>query len=338
MIKARLFALAAALFALMPQGSFAGGTVNVYSYRQPDLVKPVFDAFTKKTGIEVKVAFLNKGLLERLEAEGKRSPADIVLTVDIARLQSLVNAGVTQAVISPILTANIPAPYRSPDNQWFGLTSRARAVFAAKDRVNPSEITTYEALADPKWRGRICIRPGTHAYNLALIAAMIAHDGKAATRDWLTGLRANLARKPQGNDRGQVKAIWAGQCDIALGNTYYMGAMLARPDQRAWAEAVRIVFPKFKSGGTHVNLSGMAMTKAAPHRGNALKFMEYLASSEAQEIYARVNFEYPVLAGTKISDTVAAWGDFTADDIPLGNLARLRASALKLVEEVHFDE
>ncbi len=311
--------------------------VNVYSYRQPELVKPLFDAFTAKTGIKVNVAFLNKGMIEKLVAEGKRSPADVVLTVDVARLEAVVRAGVTQPVVSKILDQNIPKNFRDPNNNWFGLTTRARVVFASKERVKPGEITTYEDLASPKWRGRICIRSGMHPYNLALFSAYIAHHGEAATRTWLTGLRDNLARKPQGNDRGQIKAIWSGQCDISLGNTYYMGEMLQKPDQVVWADAVNIVFPKFEGGGTHVNISGMAMTKAAPHPANALKLMEFLSSGEAQSIYANTNFEYPLLAGAKVSPLVASWGKFTPDNINLGQLAQFRSTALKLVEDVHFD-
>ncbi|GIX14956.1 MAG: hypothetical protein KatS3mg118_2915 [Paracoccaceae bacterium] len=199
------------------------------------------------------------------------------------------------------------------------------------------EVTTYEALADPKWRGRICSRSGTHVYTLGLISAMIAHHGIEATETWLAGLKANLARKPQGNDRAQVKAIWAGECDISLGNTYYMGLMLRDPEQREWAESVRIVFPVFEGGGTHVNISGMAMTRAAPNRADALRFMEWLSSPRAQEIYAEVNHEYPLLPGTQPSELVRSWGSFTPDSLPLAEIARHRAEALRLVERVDLD-
>ncbi len=327
----------AAIIGLAP-AALSAGEVNVYSYRQPELVKPLFAAFTKKTGIRVNVAFLNKGLVEKLVAEGKRSPADLVLTVDVARLAGIVAAGVTQPVISQTIDGNIPARFRDPAHQWFGLTSRARIVFASKTRVKPGEVTTYEDLASPKWKGRICIRSGTHAYNLALFSAYIAHHGTAATKVWLTGLRNNLARKPQGNDRGQVKAIWAGQCDIALGNTYYMGAMLKKPTQKQWADSVRIDFPRFEGGGTHVNISGMAMTKAAPHKANALKLMEFLTSRDAQEIYAKANFEYPLNPAAKPSSLVASWGRLTPDSVSLKTLARLRPTALGLVEDVDFDK
>lgn len=311
--------------------------VNVYSYRQPELIQPLLDQFSKETGIAVNIAFLNKGMVEKLTAEGKRSPADLVLTSDMSSLAAVVNAGVIQPVASGVLVANIPAEYRDPQNMWFGLTSRARVVYASKDRVKPGEITTYEQLADPKWKGRICIRSGTHPYNLALFASYIAHHGEAATKTWLEALRDNLAQKPQGNDRGQVKAVWAGVCDIALGNTYYMGEMLKSPEQAEWANAVNIVFPSFEGGGTHINISGMAMTTAAPNKVNALKLMEFLSSAEAQSIYAEVNYEYPVLPGAKQSDLVASWGEFTPDNIDLMNVASNRDAALKLVEQVHFD-
>jgi iron(III) transport system substrate-binding protein len=332
-----LRSLTAALVLLLAAPSANAEEVNVYSYRQPDLVKPLFDAFSAQSGIKVNVAFLNKGMVERLVAEGKRSPADVVMTVDIARLAALVEAGVTQPVASEVLAANIPETFRDPDNQWFGLTSRARVIFASKETVQPGEVTTYEDLADPKWKGRICIRSGTHPYNLALFSAVIAHLGEDGAREWLQGLRANLARKPQGNDRGQIKAVWAGECDIALGYTYYMGVMLNDPEQKQWADAVNVIFPRFENGGTHVNLSGMAMTRAAPNKAEAIELMEFLSSAVAQEIYAATNFEYPVLKSAKVSDLVASWGEFTPDTVNLMELAKLRKTALRLVEEINFD-
>jgi iron(III) transport system substrate-binding protein len=311
--------------------------VNIYSYRQPELIAPLMEAFTEQTGINVNIAFLNKGMVERLEAEGKRTPADLVLTTDVSNLAALKQAGVTQPVHSAVLAENIPANLRDPGNEWFALTTRARIVYASKDRVTDGEITTYEDLADPKWKGRICTRSGTHAYNVGLTAAVLHHKGEAATKTWLEGVKANLARKPQGNDRAQVKAIWAGECDISLGNTYYMGAMLNDVEQKAWADAVRIIFPIFDNGGTHVNVSGVAMTKAAPNKDNALKLMEFLSSPEAQKIYAQQVYEYPVAPGTPADSLVAGWGNFTADDVNLMDLANLRPDALRLIEEVDFD-
>ncbi len=331
----RFLTLSTAAFAIA--GPAAAQEVNVYSYRQPELIAPLTDAFTEQTGIEVNVAFLEDGMIERLVAEGDRSPADVILTVDISRLLGAVEAGVTQPVDSDALTENIPADVRDPDGDWFGVTTRARIVYASKERVPEGAITTYEDLADPKWAGRICTRSGTHAYTLALVAGYLHHNGEEATRAWLEGLKANLARKPQGNDRAQVKAIWAGECDIALGNTYYMGAMLEDPEQAEWAESVRIVFPEFEDGGTHVNVSGVALTAAAPNREEGVRLMEFLASPEAQEIYAEANYEYPVGPGTTPSDLVESWGEFTPDPVNLTELGQLRAQALDLVEEVDFD-
>lgn len=318
-------------------GAALAQEVNVYSHRQPELVQPLFDAFTAQTGIAVNVAFVNKGMAERLKAEGARSPADLVMTVDIARLAQVVAAGVTQPVISETLNTNIPAAFRDADNQWFGLTSRARVVFASKDRVADGAVSTYEDLADPKWQGRICSRAGTHDYNLALLAAVIDHHGAQAARAWATGLHDNLAKRPEGGDRDQVKSIWAGECDISLGNTYYMGEMMADPDQRKWADSVRIIFPTFAEGGTHVNISGMAMTKSAPHREDALKLMEFLTSEPAQKIYAEINHEFPLRTGVERSELVESWGSFTPDTANLAALAAHRPQALKLMEEINFD-
>lgn len=333
MIRLPLIALALGTVAL----PVLADEVNIYSHRQPELIQPLLDAFTAETGITTNIAFVDKGMVERLVAEGDRSPADLVLTVDIARLTQVVDAGVTQAVQSDVLEANIPAAYRDADDMWFGLTTRARIVYASKDRVKPGEVTTYEDLASDKWKGRICTRSGTNDYNLALLGAVVAHDGVEAATAWATGLKANLARKPDGGDRDQVKAIWAGECDIAVGNTYYMGQMMADPEQAEWAGSVSIVFPVFEGAGTHMNISGVAMTKAAPNHDAALKLMEWLASDTAQKIYAETNHEFPVKAGVERSALVQSWGTFTPDTLRLSDLAALRADALKLIETVDFD-
>ena len=311
--------------------------VNIYSHRQPELIQPLLDAFTAETGVTVNVAFVDKGMAERLIAEGDRSPADLVLTVDIARLTEIVAAGVTQPVTSAILDANIPAEYRDAGNQWFGLTTRARIVYASKDRVSPGEVTSYEDLASDKWKGRICTRSGSNDYNVALTAGILAHHDAAFTTQWLEGVKANLARKPEGGDRDQVKAIWAGECDISVGNTYYMGEMLADPEQAEWANSVNIVFPVFDGGGTHMNVSGMAMTKSAPNHDAALKLMEWLSSDTAQKIYAETNHEFPVKPGVARSELVQSWGTFTPDTLNLSDLAALRPQALNLIETVDFD-
>ncbi len=332
-LRLSLFALAMGATALPALAE----EVNIYSHRQPELIQPLLDAFTAETGISVNVAFVDKGMVERLVAEGDRSPADLVLTVDIARLIEVVNAGVTQPVDSAVLTADIPAEFRDPANHWFGLTTRARVIYASKDRVKPGEITSYEDLADPKWKGRLCTRSFTNDYNVALTAAVLAHHDAAYTKTWLEGLKGNLARKPDGGDRDQVKAIWAGECDIALGNTYYLGQMLADPEQSEWANSVRIDFPVFEGGGTHMNISGVALTKAAPDREAAVKLMEWLSSDEAQKIYAETNYEFPVKPGVERSELVKSWGEFTPDTLTLSDVAAKRPDALKLIEEVDFD-
>lgn len=332
-MKTRTLLLAATTLAATP----ALAEVNVYTTRQPELIEPVMDAFTEETGIEVNLAFINEGIVERLRAEGDRSPADLVMTVDIANLKQIVDAGVVQPVESEVLEENIPAALRDTENRWFGLTTRARIVYASKERVADDEVTTYEDLASDKWEGRICTRSGTHNYNLALLSAIIAHHGEEYAKEWAADVRENLARKPQGNDRAQVRAIWAGECDISLGNTYYMGLMVNNPDQQEWADSVRIIFPEFEDGGTHVNVSGVALTQAAPNRDEAVQLMEYLSSPEAQAIYAEVNNEYPVLPGAEVSDLVASWGEFTPDDIDLTTVAGHRPAALRIMEEVNFD-
>jgi iron(III) transport system substrate-binding protein len=260
-----------------------------------------------------------------------------VLTVDIARLTQIVDAGVTQPVESDILTANIPASMRDTDNQWFGLTARARIVYASKDRVAPGEISTYEDLATDKWKGRICTRSGTNDYNIALLAAVITHHDSAFAKNWAEGLKANLARKPAGGDRDQVKAIASGECDIAIGNTYYIGQMMMDPVEKPFAEQVRIDFPVFDGDGTHLNVSGIAMTKAAPNRDAALRFMEWLSGDEAQQIYAETNHEFPVKAGVPRSTLVQSWGEFIPDSVSLTDVAANRPEALKIMEEINFD-
>ncbi len=315
----------------------ASDEVNIYSYREPGLINPMLEAFTKETGIKTNVVFAKDGLIERLTAEGKNSPADVLLTNESGLLLQAVGAGVTQPVSSPKLDKEIPANLRDAGNQWFGLTKRARVVYASKDRVKQDAIT-YEELADPKWRGKICIRSGQHTYNVALIASMIAHHGEEYTEKWLDGLKANLARRPAGGDREGVRDVQAGLCDIAVGNTYYMAAMLKNPDQKAWADAVHIIFPNAADRGTHVNVSGVAMTANAPNKDNALRLMEFLASPEAQRLYAEANGEYPVVEGVPTSPVVESWGPLKSDPLPLTEIAALRKKASELVDRVQFDQ
>ena len=251
--------------------------------------QPLLDAFTEETGITANVLRLSKGMAERISAEGVNSPADVIFTVDIGRLSGAKDAGITQAVDSEAIKANIPSQFRDPDGHWFGLTTRGRVVYASRERVAQESIT-YAELADPKWQGRICMRSGQHPYNIALFASVIAHEGEAAAEKWLTGLKNNLARKPDGNDRAQAKGIYSGECDLGLGNTYYVGLMKTNdknPEQKDWAASIKVLFPDSDGRGTHVNISGMAMAKHAPNRENALALMEFLASGRAQENLCR---------------------------------------------------
>jgi iron(III) transport system substrate-binding protein len=339
--KALAMAAAAPLAAaLLVTSASADGVVNVYSYRQPELIKPLLDAFTADTGIKTNVLFLDKGLEEKIAEEGANSPADVILTVDIGRIQAAEDKGVTQPLLSELVNKDIPAQYRDPDGNWFGVTTRARVVYASKERVTQDAIT-YEELADPKWKGKICSRSGQHVYTIGLVASMIAHHGLEETERWLKAVRANLARKPDGGDREQAKAIFAGECDIALGNSYYVGQMQTndkQPEQKEWAAAIKILFPNANDRGTHVNISGMALAKYAPNRDNAVKLMEFLASDRCQKLYGEQVFEYPVEPGIEPSGIVKAWGTLKPDALPLADIARNRKAASELVDKVGFDD
>ena len=313
----------------------ASDDVNVYSYRQPFLVKPLFDVFTEKTGINVNVVFAKKGMAERLEREGEYSPADLLLTTDISRLIELKDKGLLQTVQSDELTAAIPAQFKAADDTWYALTTRVRNIYSAKRLGNID--FNYEDLADKKWQGRICTRSGKHPYNVALVASMIAEHGEADTLIWLEKVKANLARKPQGSDRAQVQAIHQNLCDVSLGNSYYFGNMIKDEKQKVWADAVNINFPNQKNRGAHVNISGMGMAKYAPNKANALALMNFLVSEEAQHMYAETNMEYPVRPGVKPSKLVASWGEFKADSLSLEAIAKHRKAALILLDKAQFD-
>ncbi|MGF1738544.1 Fe(3+) ABC transporter substrate-binding protein [Photobacterium satsumensis] len=321
-----------------PQAAIAAEEVNVYSYRQPFLVEPMFKEFTAETGIKVNVKFAKEGLAEMLQREGQYSPADVVLTTDISRLVELSDKELVQAVDSKVIDGNVPAQFRDNEDEWFALTLRTRNVYSSRDRVGrlPADFD-YTDLANPEWKGKICTRSGKHPYNISLVSSMIAHYGEAETKEWLEGYKANLARKPQGNDRAQVKAVKEGLCDLAIGNSYYLGKMVSDEKQKSWAEAVYINFPGQESNGTHVNVSGMAMAKYAPNQENAQKLMEFLTGDKAQQMYAEVNYEYPVKEGVKRSELVASWGDFNADDVSLDKVAEYHSTAIKLLDEVKFD-
>ncbi|MBO2560011.1 MULTISPECIES: Fe(3+) ABC transporter substrate-binding protein [Shewanella] len=314
----------------------AAGEVTVYSYRQEFLVKPILDDFSQATGVKVNFVFAKDGIADRLAREGRLSPADLVLTSDFSRLQELVDKQLVKQVESDTLKQNIPAQYRDPEGNWYALTMRVRNLYSSKERLGPLAIN-YEDLADARYKGKVCMRSGKHPYNIALVASMIAHHGEADAKSWLQGLKSNLARKPQGNDRAQVQAVKEGLCDIAIGNSYYYGKMLQDPKQRPWAEAAVINFPNQENRGAHINVSGMALAKHAPNSADALKLMEYLSSDAAQQSYAEVNMEYPVKADVPVSELVASWGDFKADDLPVYKLAEHHQAALRLLDEVKFD-
>ena len=330
---------ASALFAALSTNTFAATTneVNVYSFRQPFLIEPIMEKFTNQTGIKVNILFAKKGLIERVKREGELSPADLVLTTDISRLMQLSGQNLTQAVGSKALSENIPSQYRDPNQHWFALTSRVRNIYSSLERVGPAADITYQDLASPEFKGKICTRSGKHPYNVSLVASIIAHQGLAEAKTWLENVKGNLARKPQGNDRAQVKAVKDGLCDYALGNNYYLGKMLADPKQVSWAQAVDINFPNQKTTGAHVNVSGVVLAKYAPNKENAVKLMEFLSDDAAQQMYAEVNYEYPVKEGVQPSKLVASWGAFKADHLPLAEIAEQHKAAVKLLDEVKFD-
>lgn len=328
--------LAAVLAAGAVSPALAQGEVNVYSYRETKLIQPLFDAFTKDTGIKVNVISASSGLEQRIKSEGENSPADVLLTVDIGRLEEAVKAGISQPIVSAELDKVVPAQFRDPEGHWYAISMRARVVYASKERVQQTSLT-YEELADPKWKGKICIRSGQHMYNNALIAAYIAHHGEAKAEEWLKGVKANLAQKPSGGDRETARDVAAGKCDLGIGNTYYYGLMQANPQQKPWADATKVILPTFAGAGTHVNVSGVVLAKHAPHKAQALKLIEWLAGEKAQHMYADVNYEYPLRPGIAINPAIAAFGTLKADPLPLSKVANEKKAAAALVDKVGFD-
>jgi iron(III) transport system substrate-binding protein len=327
----------AALLLLVAGSALADNVVNIYSYRQPFLINPILGTFTKTTGIITKVVFAKKGLLERLKREGKFSPADVVLTANFSLMLQLTDSNVTQAFQSDTVNKNVPEAMRDPNQQWIALTKRVRNIYSSKARMGDLSNVSYEDLASKQYKGKICTRSGKHPYNIALVSSMIAHHGEQQTKQWLLDVKSNLARKPQGNDRAQVKAIKEGLCDLSLGNSYYFGKMLQDEKQKVWADAVNINFPNQKNRGSHINVSGVVMAKYAPNKSNALALIEYLTSDSAQQLYASLNMEYPVKAGVKLDPMVASWGKFKEDSISIAKVAAFRQKALALLDETRFD-
>ena len=315
----------------------SAGEVNIYSYRQEILIRPLLDEFTGTTRITVNVVSGNAdALLERLKSEGQNSPADILLTVDAGRLIRAREAGVLQPVNSPVLEANIPPQYRDPEGYWFGLSVRARPIIYAIARVKPEELSTYEALAAPKWKGRLCVRSSNNIYDQSMLAAMIAHLGADATEAWGRGLVANFARTPKGGDRDQIRAVAAGECDVTLANTYYLArlATSSREADRDVAAKVAVFWPNQDGRGTHVNISGAAVTKSSKNVANAIRLLEFLVGDKAQKIYAEDVREYPVKPGVALSEVVARWGRFKADALDLAALGENNAMAVRIADRV----
>ena len=334
-MKTLLFACVC-VFAALP---ISAQELNLYTTREPGLIKPLIESFTKTTGTKVNTIFVKDGLPERLAAEGAKSPADVLMAVDFGNLTDLVDKGLTQPVQSKTLSAAVPANLRGANGEWFALSLRARVLYADKDVGITS--FTYEDLADPKWKGKLCSRSGQHPYNTALVAAFLARHGEAKTEAWLRGVKANLARKATGGDRDVARDIMGGICDLGLGNSYYVGLMRSGAggaDQAKWGEAIKVLLPSFQGGGTHVNVSGAAVAKNAPNREAAVKFLEFLVSPEAQKIYAEANFEYPIRAGATVHPIISALGRLKVDPMQLADIAKHRVAASKLIDKVGFDQ
>lgn len=319
--------------------AYAISEVNVYSYRQPILINPFFDEFTKSTGIKVNVLHAKKGLLERLLAEGANSPADLVLTVDIVRLSKFVKEGLLAPINSSVLKTNIPSHLRDSKNRWFALSKRARVVAVSKDRVEIGAIKRIEDLTDLKWKGKICTRPGSHAYNRSLLASIIAAHGEMVAEEWVKGLVNNLARKPEGNDRAQAKAIFEGVCDIAIMNTYYYGKMKfneKNPEQKEWANSINLVFTNQNDRGNHINVAGGGVVKYSKNKDEAIALLEFLTNPEAQVLYSSINYEYPVNTTMSLSDELKSWGEFKEDKLPIEKLAELSPLAQKIIDRANW--
>jgi len=312
--------------------------VNIYSSRHYQTDEALYAGFTKATGIKVnRIEAGDDALIERIRNEGTRSPADVMITVDAGRLWRAEQLGLFQPVKSAVLESRIPANLREPSGQWFGFSQRARVIAYNKDKVNPSEIQTYEELADGKWKGRVCMRSSTNIYNLSLMGALIDHLGPEKAEAWAKGVRANLAQEPKGGDSDQLMAVAAGLCDLTVSNQYYY-ARLARsdkPNERAAAQKIGIVMPNQKTWGTHVNISGGGVARHAPHREAAIKFLEYLASDEAQRYFADGNNEWPVVQTVKLDNPVlSALGDFKRDRLNVAVLGRNQPNSQKIYDRV----
>jgi len=323
-------------FGATPARSAEEPVLNLYSARHYQTDEALYENFTKTTGIKInRIESGDEQLLERIKNEGAMSPADILMIVDAARLWSAQNQGLFQPVRSKTLEDRIPASMRDPDGNWYGFSSRARVIVYNKAAVNPADVATYESLADPKNRGKVCTRSGSHPYNLSLVAALIAHNGEVKTEAWARDVVANMARTPRGGDSDQIKGVAAGECGIALSNTYYYVRLMrsGKPDEREWAAKTGVVWPDQASHGTHINIAGAGVLRKAPHRENAVRFLEYLAGDEAQAYFANGNNEWPAVKGAVAKNPeLESLGTFKADPLPIAALGRNTPAAQKLMD------
>ncbi|MES9822072.1 MAG: Fe(3+) ABC transporter substrate-binding protein [Candidatus Thiodiazotropha sp.] len=320
---------------IVPSLSLADEVVNLYSARKENLIKPLLDRFSEETGIKVNlVTGKADALLQRLQSEGRNTPADMLITTDAGRLHRAKAAGVTQAVESGVLRGLVPESFRDPDGHWYGLSLRARPILYVKGKVDPSRLSTYEALVDPEWDDRICIRSSGNIYNQSLVASMIAANGAEATETWAKAFVKQFARPPKGGDRDQIKAAAAGLCDIVIANTYYLAGMLTSKDkaQRDAAAKLAVFWPNQQGRGAHVNVSGAALTKAAKNRKNAIRLLEFLVNRDSQAWYAEANGEYPVRKDVDANQLLKGWGDFKMDRLNLAQLGLLNPDALRMMD------
>ncbi|WP_354686202.1 Fe(3+) ABC transporter substrate-binding protein [Cupriavidus necator] len=333
-------AAALALLTLPLAAAAQEKVLNLYTARHYQTDEALYANFTKQTGIKInRIEGQEDPLLERIRNEGANSPADVFITVDIGRLWRAQQAGVFAPVKSKVLESRIPANYRDPNGEWFGFSARGRVIAYNKAAVKAGDIASYEDLADPKWKGKVCTRSSGHVYNLSLVSSLIAHDGEARTEQWARGVAANLARVPKGGDTDQLKAVAAGECDVAIANTYYIARLLksTKPEDKAVADKLGVLWPNQSSQGVHMNVSGGGMLKHAPNKEAAVKFLEYLASDEAQRYFADGNNEWPVVQGVKVSNpALEALGSFKADSINVAELGKFQPQAQKLVDRAGY--
>ena len=326
------------LFLALSLTEVIGAEVNIYSHRQPFLINPFLEKFTEETGIKTNVVYATKGLAQRLKAEGKNSPADVILTVDIGRLYIYDDLDLLASIDSDLLDKNIPANLKSPENKWFALSKRSRIIVTSKERVGKGQITKIEHLSDQKWKGKICSRPGSHVYNRALMASLILSLGEKAAEEWAKKFVDNLSRRPQGNDRAQVKAIFEGQCDISIINNYYFGKLKYSedPSQREWAKSVDLIFPNqgVEERGAHINISGGGVAKYSKNKNEAVALLEFLSKAQSQKMYGEINFEYPVNPSVETTEELKSWGSFKSDSLPIISIAQKAYEAQKIIDRV----